>query len=511
MLTDSRPAHPRQALLKSVFFPAITIALIFAVSFVWKPDEMAAGSKQLMADISGHFGWLYLLAGIGALGFCIWLAYGRYAHVKLGEAGEPPEYSTIHWVAMMFTAGIGAGLVSWGFAEPIYYLATPPFGIEPNSNLAYEWAHMYPLVHWGIIPWAFYVIPAVPIAYALYVRKIPALRISEACSAALPKAGRGVTNSVIDVFVILGIIGGTTTSLGVGVPLVSALVSELTGVSNSTVMKITVLLVWVILFGTSTVRGLKRGIQKLADLNMGLVALVLLAMLFLGPTVFILKLSVNSLGLMLDNFFRTNLWTDPVTQSGFPEAWTIFYWGWWIAFAAFVGLFIGRISRGRTIRQIVLGTLIWGTLGTWTYLMISGGYALHLELSGTLKLSEILANNDLYVMTAKIAANMPLGKISLFIFLTLCVVFYATTMDSAAFVAASVCTKNLSARAEPPIYLRIAWILIMFTITAGLVLSGSLGAVQSMTVISALPLIPILILMCISMVRWLRADHPPPA
>ena len=207
--------------------------------------------------------------------------------------------------------------------------------------------------------WAFYALPAVPIAYTLYVERARFLRIGEASAAALPRFGRSTWKVVIDVFIVLGIIAGTTTSLGIGVPLVSALLAELTGLQDSIPVKVAVLTVWVLLFGASTLRGLKRGIQKLADFNMVLAILLLLVILVVGPTLFILKMIVNSLGLMADNFFRTNLWTDPIGQTGFTETWTVFYWGWWIAFAAFVGLFIARISRGRTIRQLVLGTIGW--------------------------------------------------------------------------------------------------------------------------------------------------------
>ena len=202
-------------------------------------------------------------------------------------------------------------------------------------------------------------------------------------------------------------------------PLVSALLSELTGVKDSIPVKAAVLTVWVLLFGASTLRGLKKGIQKLADFNMVLVILLLLAILVVGPTLFILKMTVNSLGLMADNFFRMSLWTDPINQSGFPENWTVFYWAWWIAFSAFVGLFIARISRGRTIRQLVLGTIAWGALGTLTYLSITGAFALHLELNNVLPLSNILQESGLYAVTATIAAHLPFGNLSLVFFIVL--------------------------------------------------------------------------------------------
>ena len=498
-------AQDRPAAEPAVLVPSIAIAGLFAVAFLTFPDETGAWAQSLMAVIGSNFSWLYLALGMVSLGFCLWLAYGPHGSIKLGGVDEPVEFSTTHWVAMMFTAGIGAGTVAWGFGEPLYYLETPPLGIEPYTSEAYEWAHMYPLLHWGIIPWSFYALPAVPIAYTLYVERLRFLRISEASTSALPHYGLSTWKIVIDIFIVLGIIAGTTTSLGIGVPLVSALLSELTGIQDSIPVKVAVLVVWAMLFGASTLRGLKRGIQKLADFNMVLAMLLLLAILVVGPTLFILKMTVNSVGLMADNFFRTSLWTDPINQSGFTEDWTVFYWGWWIAFAAFMGLFIARISRGRTIRQLVLGTIVWGALGTVTYLSITGAFALHLELNNLLPLSSILEESGLYAVTARIAAHLPFGNLSLTFFIVLCIVFYATTMDSAAFVSACVCSKNLRADQEPQLRMRIAWIVVIFLMTMGVTLSGSLSAVQSLTVIGSLPVIPILIVMSVSLVRRLNA------
>ncbi len=180
-----------------------------------------------MNFVTGTLGWLYLAIGVCSLFFASWLAFGPYGNVTLGTPGEVPEYSDLHWIAMMFTAGIGGSLIAWGIAEPIFYVQTPPFGVEPHSAAAMEWAHMYPLFHWGITPWAFYAIPAVPVAYMLFVNRAPMMKISGACEAALPVRGRKPLGKLIDVVIALGVIGGTATSLGLGVPLVSAMVSEL--------------------------------------------------------------------------------------------------------------------------------------------------------------------------------------------------------------------------------------------------------------------------------------------
>jgi len=512
--TQSSNILSRSALNMWVFVPSVIVAGLIGIGFVWFTNGMIDYTAVLQGWVIKYTGWLYLMFGAGILFYTLWLALGRYGNVKLGDADEKPEFGTLHWIAMMFTAGIGAGLVTWAFGEPINYLMAPPLGIEAGTSAAYEWAHMYPLIHWGFVPWAFYAIASIPIAYSLYVRKNPKLLISESCDAALPSAGKPVVKNIIDVLIILGIIAGTTTSLGIGVPLLTALISELTGLADNTTLKIFVLAGWVLLFGTSTILGLKKGIQKLADINMVLAGLLMFLILVVGPTVFILNMTTNSLGLMADNFLRIIFWSDPIDQTGFVGGWTVFYWAWWLAFAAFVGLFIARISRGRTIKQVLLGTLIWGCLGTMSYLSIAGGYALHLERlhqlgEGGLPLVQTLTDNGsngLYLITADIAGNMPAGKITLALFIVVCVIFYATTMDSAAYIAASVSSKEINPESDPPLISRFTWIAILFLMTLGAVLTGSLDTVMAITVIGSLPLLPILILMCVSLTRQLKQD-----
>jgi BCCT family betaine/carnitine transporter len=489
-----------------IFTPTLILVLLIAAVMLVFGEASAKYAEIGMKFITAKFGWLYLTGGLAALGFCMWMAFGQYGNVLLGNPGEAPEYSTLHWIALMFTAGIGGNLAAWGFAEPIFYLQTPPMGFEPLSSQAMEWAHVYPMFHWGIIPWAIYCLPAIPIAYMLYVRKDPILRISAACEGALPKRGREGAKSTIDILVVLGLIGGTSTSLGFGVPFVSALVTELLGIPDSVIMKLSVLTVWTLLFGASAYRGLKKGIKVLADINVVLAILSIIFIFFAGPTQFILSITVNSAGHMMDKFWIMSLWTDPIEKNGFPEAWTIFYWAWWLAYAAFMGLFVGRISRGRTIKQLVLGVIGWGTLGTVSFLAVVGGYALHLESSGLMAASEMLRDEGMFTLAASMFQYLPYHKIILGIFTVMCIIFYATTIDSAAYVLASICTRNLRNDQEPPKFSRLVWAGALALLSAGLVLSGSLSTVQSSTILFSLPLIPIVVMMSITIVKWLKED-----
>lgn len=503
---DVKNATLEPSVDNSIFMPALVVILTISLFLIFAPDVARPALQAAKVFVTDIFSWLFLLITAGALIFALWLAYGPYGHVKLGEKDEGPEYSNLHWIAMMFTCGVGAGLIVWGFAEPIFYLATPPLGLEAGSDKAVEFAHVYPLFHWGISSWAIYVVPAVPIAYLLYVKRQTVLRVSTACEGALPKTGRGAVKTLIDILIIFGIIGGNATALGLGIPMVSALLAEFLGVADNLLIRFGMLAIWAALFSFSVFRGLKRGIKILADINLVLAMLAITFIFVVGPTLFILKISVNSIGLMVQNFAYMSLWTDPIGNSHFPEDWTVFYWTWYLAFTAFVGLFIARISRGRTIREMIMGVLLWGTMGTSLFLMVMGSYALHLEQSGSLPVADILKTDGMFVLTAKILAALPLGKIVLFIFIVLSTIFYATNVDSAAYVLSSISSKNLRGDQEPPRSNRLVWAVLLALITAGLVYTDEVAIIQSATIVSSLPLVPIVILMCISLMRALRED-----
>jgi BCCT family betaine/carnitine transporter len=485
----------------------LALLIISSLLIIW-PEATTFWALNAMAWVTNTFGWAYLLTGVLPLAFAGWLAFGRFGHVLLGNPGEPPEYSNVHWVAMMFTASMGASLIAWGFAEPIFYLATPPLGIEANSTQAYEFAHMYPLFHWGVVPWAIYCLPAIPIAYMLFVRRTPSLKISDSCDDALPVNGRDTYKTIIDIFVMLGIIGGVATSLGFGVPLVTSLAVKLLGVPNNLITKIVIILIWTAIFGTSAYLGLKKGIKILADINLALMFFVMAFILVLGPTIYILSITTNSVGLMLDNFFRISFWTDPIEKGGFPEAWTIFYWAWWIAYAPMMGLFFGRISRGRTIRQVVVGIIGLGSLGTFMFLGIAGAYVLHLEGNNLLDAAEIMTSQGMAPLVAAVINELPAPTFILAVVTILSVIFYATTFDSAAYTLASICTHDLPSNQEPAAGNRVAWAMGLGVMAIGLMVAGGIETIKAMSVVSSLPIIPIVFMMCYTLYKHLLRDFP---
>lgn len=493
---------------RRVFFSSIGAVVAVSLLMILFPKTSAGVVHATMTFITDKFGWMFLLTGAMPLVFATWLSFGRFRDVKLGRADEEPEYSTVSWVAMMFTASMGASLIALGFAEPIFHLQSPPLGIEANSSTASEFAHMYSIFHWSVVPWAIYCLPAIPIAYMVYVRRAHSLRISDACDGALPDRIKAPVKSVIDTLVVISIVGGVATSIGLGVPLVAALAAELFGVPDNLLTQIAVIVLWTAIFGTSAYLGLRRGIRLLADFNIFLILFFLAFVLLLGPTVFILSISVNSLGLLIDNFARISFWTDPIDRGGFPETWTIFYWAWWFAYSPMMGLFFARISRGRTIRQVVLGIIGLGSLGTFLFLSIAGAYVLHLEGSNILDAVELLNAEGMATLVAVVIGHLPSPTFILAVVTILTVVFYATTFDSAAYVLASICTKDLPGDEEPGRISRAAWAVGLALLATSLMIAGGLETVKSLTLVTSLSALPVLIMMCYTLYRWLQRDFP---
>lgn len=457
--------------------------------------------------MTSKFGILYLWGGIAAVGLMLWLSFSRFGQVKLGSAQDTPEFSSFSWAGMLFCAGIGSGILYWGVIEWAYYLQSPPLGIEANSDKAAEWAATYGMFHWGITAWAFYGVPAIPLAYLYHVRKQPELKLSAACEGVIGKHAHGPIGRIIDILFMFGLLGGVGTSLGLGTPMVAAGLSEIFGVENNMGLSVIVMLICTAIFGISAYSGLKKGIKVLSDINVWLAIALLVFIVVAGPTLFILKTTTNSLGLMFQNFVQMNFWTDPITNSGFPEGWTIFYWAWWIAYGPFMGLFVAKISRGRTIRQVVLGMLVFGSIGCWAYFGALGNYAMHLELNDLLSVTGLL--NDSGAPTAIIAVikSLPLSGLVLPLFCVLALIFLATQFDSAAYTMAAVATVELNEDQHPARWHRLFWAFALAALPLSLLFVGGLKALQTAAITLALPQLFITAIMAASLLRWLHRDE----
>lgn len=502
---------PRRETDRGLFAATVVVILVACIPAILARDAAAAAINQAYEFITANFGIAYLLYGIGTLGFLVWLAAGRYGNVVLGTKGDPVEFRTPTWVAMLFCAGVGAGLLYWAVIEWTYYIQAPPFGLEPRSASATEWAASYGLFHWGITGWALFCLPAIAIAYPYYARRIPYLRLSTACTAFLPGGVNSPRGRFIDFLYMLNLIGGTGTSLGLSTPMIAASFAAMTGLEHDFVLEIAMVLFCIAIFGTSAWIGLYGGFRRLADLNMLVAFTLLFFVLAVGPTMFTLKMGLNSVGLVLQNFLRLNTWTDPIGNTGFVESWTVFYWAWWIAYGPFVGIFVTRISRGRTIRQVITGMLVFGSVGASLFFIIFGNYALHLELTEALSVTGIIRESGEATAIAAVFETLPFGKLALGAFFLVSVIFLATTYDSASYTLASVSTRRLEAGENPARWNRVFWACAIGVLPITLMfVDGGLRVILSATIVVSLPLIVVGVLMAVSLVKLLREDHDLP-
>jgi BCCT family betaine/carnitine transporter len=504
-MKEPQGAAPIDAL---VFWPALIAVVAAIIPLAVYPEQSSQVLSQLLQLTTHKLGFLYLWFTVITMGLLLWFAVGKYGQVRFGGPDAMPEFRTVSWVAMLFCAGIGTSLLYWATIEWVYYYQAPPFGLEAGSAEAADWAAMYGLYHWGPLAWAIYCLPALPIAYAFHNRKIPFLRISQACRGVIGERADGPLGKLIDILFIFGLIGGTGTSLGLGTPILSESIASLLDIERTFGLDVFVVVIWTIIFGTSVYLGLERGIKRLSDINVYLGLFLCAFVLIFGPTIFIIDTFTNSIGLLASGFIKMSFYTDPVGQSGFPQTWTVFYWAWWIAYAPYMGLFVARISRGRTIREVVAANLIWGSFGCWLFFALFGNTALHSELNKLIPVIDIM--NDISPQAAIVAVveSLPLGMFILVLFVLMCFIYSATTLQSSAYTIASVASKDLRAgEREPKRWNRLFWAIALGGMAVSLMYLGGLKPLQTASLVVAFPLMFVIGLSVWSLLRWLKEDE----
>lgn len=491
---------------KGVFFGSMLALLCLALPIIFFPEESQGIVSILNNFIITNLGSSYLWYGLFCTGFCIWIAFGRYGKIKLGEENEKPEFSTFSWAAMLFCCGVGAGVVYWGIIEWVYYYTAPPLGIEVGTWQAAEIAASYGIFHWGPIAWAIYSVTACAIGYLLFVRKSDVLKASEACRGVLGNKVDGPIGRLLDVFFIFGIVGAVATSLGLGSPLISASIGYVFNIEVTPAIDVMVLISITLLFGVSAYSGLKKGIKVLSDLN-AVIALFLVLFVFLvGNTRFMLDMTTTSLGFVANNIFRMATWLDPAGESMFPQYWTVFYWAWWGGYAPFLGMFIAKISKGRTIKQMITGSLLFGSLGCIIFFGVLGNYGLSLQLSGAMDVVGSLNTIGAPQTIVTILSTLPFGKFVVATVGVLCIIFAATSYDSASYIIAANTQKRLE-NGEPVRWLRLLWAFGLALIPMGFILlNAPLRTLQTATLVLSIPVAFIVIASAFSFTKMVKED-----
>ena len=489
-----------------VFAISVFCVIGAAVPMILFPHQAAELVAAIYAWIAGTLGLFYLWACVFAMVFLAWLACSRHGRRVLGEQAKP-EYGAISWMGMLFCAGIGSGLLYWSTAEWASYVDQPPFGVAPGSAAAREWAATYGIFHWGISAWCLYCLPTVAIAWPYYRYRLPYLRLSGALVGlygrdfAYRPAGRA-----IDLLFILALIGGTGTSLGLAAPMLAAIAARLFGIDESFALTLGICAVCVLLFAASVYLGMERGIKRLSNLNLALAGVFLAWVLATGPAVFALEQGTSSIGLMLAEFVRMNTWTDAVGGGSFVEDWTIFYWAWWIAYGPFMGLFVTRISRGRTLRALICGMVGFGTLGCAVFYVIWGNSVMWMDMHDGIGFLDLVRDGRTPAAIAVAVGALAVQPLPLIVFLILGLVFVATTYDSASYAIAASATSGLSPGSHPTRLHRVFWAIVLALLPIALVVIGTLEAAKSTTLVVSLPLLAVLGLMAVALLRSLREE-----
>ncbi|MEB6237402.1 BCCT family transporter [Staphylococcus gallinarum] len=499
----------------TTFIGTVVVLLFAVIPMIVFPKASQEVITNLNKAVSNSLGSVYLLLGLVIFGFVLYIAFGKYGNVTLGKATDKPEFNNFSWASMLFCAGIGSDILYWGVIEWAYYYQVPPHDGKGMTDSALEYATTYGMFHWGPIAWSIYVLPALPIGYLVFIKKKPIFKISQACRPILKGQTDKFLGKVVDIVFIFGLLGGAATSLALGVPLISAGIERLTGLDgHNMVMRTIILLLITLVFGISSYSGLKKGIQVLSDVNVW-ISLLLLAFVFIvGPTVFIMETTVTSFGDMLKNFFQMATWLEPFGGIGgrkdtnFPQQWTIFYWSWWIVYAPFIGLFIARISKGRTLKEIILGTIGYGTLGCIMFFGIFGNFAVYLQISGQFNVINFLNSHSAESTIIEVMHQLPFPNVIVILFLIAAFLFLVTTFDSASYILAAATQKKVIG--EPLRANRLFWAFALSLLPYSLMLVGgehALDVLKTASILASVPLIAIFVIMMISFMRTLEGDR----
>ncbi|MED1722166.1 BCCT family transporter [Brevibacillus parabrevis] len=483
------------------FFISIVIVVLIVLFGAISPELFASAAAQVLKMTTTNFGWFYLIVTFGFLIFCLFLAFSRYGQIPLGGDDDEPEYSLPTWFAMLFSAGMGIGLVFWGVAEPISHYFAPPAGVTGQTTEAAQTALRYAFFHWGLHPWGIYAVIALALAYFQF-RKGAKDLIS---STFLPLLGDKVNGPIgkgIDVLSVIATAFGVATSLGLGTLQINGGFTHLFGVPSNLFVQIAIIVVITVLFLLSATTGLDKGIKYLSNTNLILALALLVLTLVLGPTSFLFDTFTSTLGSYLNNLVSMSLRLTPFTQGTWVANWTLFYWAWWIAWAPFVGMFIARVSKGRTIKEFVICVMLVPSLLSFIWFSVFGGTALHLEIFDQAQIGQAVQND---ISTALFLAleQLPMGYILAVVATLLVITFFITSADSAIFVLGMLSSDG---KLNPSNRVKITWGILQSAIAVVLLLSGGLEGLQTASIVAALPFAVIMVLMCYSLLKALKEE-----
>ncbi|MGM5487981.1 MAG: BCCT family transporter [Nanobdellota archaeon] len=491
----------KQEINPPVFYPAAGLIVLCVIISILFTDVFKNAVTILNDTLTTYLGWYLILAVSLFVIFSLFLMFGRYKNIRLGPDYSKPEYSFFAWMAMLFSCGMGIGLLFYGVAEPMLHYATPPFGPAETVEAAKTAMH-FSFLHWGIHAWATYIIVGLSLAYFSFRKGFP-LSLRYVFYPVFGDRIHGKLGHIIEVCAVMGTLFGVATSLGIGSTQINSGLSYLFGVpdDNSMVQLILIALITGMAM-TSVVSGINKGIKWLSVFNISAGTLLLLFVIVFGPTLFIIESFIQYLGSFMQNLVEISFWNDAFYETGWQSAWTIFYWSWWIAWSPYVGMFIARISKGRTIREFIFAVLVIPTLISFLFLTAFGGTGIHMHSQGITSIMEAVESN---VSTAlfEFLKHFPFTEVVSGIGVITVITFFVTSSDSGSLVIDIITSGG---NTNPPILTRIFWSILEGAVAATLLLGGGLIALQTAALSMALPFSFFLLLMCYCLYKSLKQE-----
>lgn len=487
--------------ISSVFWIVIVITAAAVLWGVVSPVSLQNVTQSAQAFITNSFGWYYLLVVSLFVGFCLFLIFSPIGKIKLGRPDEKPEFGLLSWFAMLFSAGMGIGLVFYGAAEPIsHYAISSPSG-ETETPQAFRDALRYTFFHWGLHAWAIYAVVALCIAYFQFRKGAPGL-ISSTLTPILGDKVNGPIGKLIDCIAVFATVAGVATSLGIGATQINGGLNYLFGIPNNFLVQFILIAVVTILFLVSSWSGLGKGMKYLSNSNMVLAGLLMLFVLFAGPTVLIMNSFTDSIGQYIQNIVQMSFRLTPyeLEKREWINGWTIFYWAWWISWSPFVGIFIARVSRGRTIREFLIGVLVTPCILAFLWFSIFGVSAMDIQQKGIFNVAKLSSETMLFGTLD----HYPLTLLTSILSLILITVFFITSADSATFVLGMQTTYG---SLNPATSVKFSWGIIQSAVAAVLLYTGGLSALQNTAILAALPFSIVILLMIVALYKSLSKER----
>lgn len=500
---------------KSLVGLAALILAVIIAAIVVVPQTTVGVIKVLYNFLTEDLAWLFLLMGVAYSAIAFVCFFTKYGDIRLGGRDAKPMFNTFMWNAMNICNALAAGVLIFGLCEWMFYVKTPPFGLEPGSTEAYEMASAYGMFHWGFSAWAFYLVPALAMGYLFWNKKCASLRISDLSVGILggDSLWKRVARFLLDGAIVFGYFAAMMTTVGIGTPVMGELASHLLGIPNTFELKLGVILVFCLFFTLSASRSIARGMGRISNFNVALGLAFFAFVLISGDTAFILDNSVMAIGTNIREFLRMSFNSDAVAHTGFVQTWTIFYWAWYVAICYMCALWIARTSYGRTFREIAVANCIWAPLACWLTFCILGNYGMGQELFHGLKVSDAVGEIGTNGAALMVIQTLPLPKLAVFVFLILIFFNLATSATGNGIALSLYTSKGIAREDEADPSFKAFWCMLFLVLPVGILLLeraipglNVLSTIQSMITVSSIPMFFVLIALFAAFLKAFRTD-----